>query len=150
MADSVRYRVRRRTILIGVIIFTMGLVGGCLIGIFGMRYFFEYFRPSPERMARDRADRIAADLNLGPELRNEIYEENIRHFLRVREKLEQLHDILDDEVESYALTVGALMPDDRTRNRWLLVYRKYFPKGPPPPPPPQGYTGNANTEAGRE
>ncbi len=89
-------------------------------------------------MARDRADRIAADFKLGPDLREAIYQENIRHFLRVRNYLEQIHDNMDNEVESYAVAVGALLPDDATRDRWLLVYRDYFPKGPPPPPPPQG------------
>lgn len=55
----------------------------------------------------------------------------------VAQCFEEMRDVVDVELARYANKIAPLIKDEKSRQRWMIRYRDYFPKGPPPPPMPR-------------
>lgn len=127
---------RRKFIVFAVLAFVAGVIAGCLLGIYVLRYHFFNHPPPPGKIAQERAKRIQKDLGLNDETGQKIYQENLRHFEEVQGEFASRHEWMENSLKRYAANIATLIDDPALKTRWLASYRNYFPKGPPPPPPP--------------
>lgn len=142
---------RKRLYVTLILVFVAGVVCGCLLAVFGVRYLFFHFRPSPKEMVADIAGNIIRDFNLPQSARPEIEEEIHSLMSSIRETLDKTRDHADAMIAERAERFVRFIPDEAGVARWRKENMKYFRRPPPflapfpPPPPPPGGAG-AKTE----
>lgn len=127
---------RRRFWLCIASVFFGGLVCGCIIGGYGLRYLFLHYPPPIERIANRISKKVQLDFKLDDNTRDSIRKEIITMVVASHGKLSVARNDARTIIEQHTEAIAEMMPDDASRDRWRQESKKYIPFPPPLPPPP--------------